>query len=39
MITGRKAGDGDAAPAPAWRALVLAVIATAVVWLVVALGG
>ncbi len=39
MITGRKAGDGDAAPAPAWRALVLAVIAAALVWLVVALGG
>jgi len=39
MITGRKAGDGDAAPASAWRALLLAVFAAAVVWLVVALGG
>ena len=39
MITGRKAGADDAAPAPAWRALVLAVLAAALVWLVLALAG
>ncbi|MBL7250606.1 cytochrome b/b6 domain-containing protein [Alloalcanivorax marinus] len=39
MISGRKPGADDAAPAPVWRALVLAVLATAVVWLVLALAG
>ncbi len=39
MISGRKRGAADQPPAPAWRALVLAVLAAGIVWLVVTLGG
>ncbi|MCC4307818.1 cytochrome b/b6 domain-containing protein [Alcanivorax marinus] len=39
MISGRKAGAADQPPAPAWRALLLAVLAAGIVWLVVTLGG